>query len=113
MTEAEDRICTDEDNMASLITQTTTMKAAMEELVLKWMTCKIEPAAQTSAWWVCRSQQKEVTFAFLEKWIPDMHGEYNFPGPAQIERAHQLGRMGWTWTTRMGINGLWCNPEWC
>lgn len=35
MTEAEDRVSTNEDDIASLITQTTTMKAAMKELALK------------------------------------------------------------------------------
>ncbi|KAK1895150.1 LINE-1 retrotransposable element ORF1 protein [Dissostichus eleginoides] len=31
--------------------------------------------------------------AFLEKWIPDVLGASNFPGPLLIERAHRIGKV--------------------
>lgn len=31
--------------------------------------------------------------AYLEKWIAEVLGEDNFPGPLLIERAHRVGKI--------------------
>ena len=94
MTEAEDRISTNEDDLTSMKTQTSTMKAAMDELVLK--VDDLENRARRSN--VRLVGLPELTEGgdvrnFLEKWIPEALGEMNFTGPLLIERAHRVGRI--------------------
>lgn len=92
VTEAEDRIRSNQDDIASLMTQTNSMKAAIEELIFKWMTWNIGPIARTSVWMAFwRREDGSNMCAFLEKWIPEVLDEHNFPQPVLIERAHRIG----------------------
>ncbi len=92
VTEAEDRIGTNEDDIPSLKSQNTTMKAAIEELVSK--VDDLENQARRSNLHLVGLPEKEERSdmcAFLEKWIPTVLGEHNFPQPVLIERAHRIG----------------------
>lgn len=94
MTEAEDRVSTIEYDIASLLTQTTTMTAAMKEIAQK--VGDLENWARRSILHLVglpESAEGGEMCAFLEKWIPDMLGNYNFPGPVLIERAHRPCRI--------------------
>lgn len=95
VTEAEDRISANQDDVTSLKTQTNTMKAAIEELVSK--VDDLENRARRSNLRLVGLPEKEEgsdMCAFLERWIPEVLGEHNFPRPVLIERAHRIGGAG-------------------
>lgn len=95
VTEAEDRISTNQDDVASLKTQSNTMKAAIEELVAK--VDDLENRARRSNLRLVGLPEKEEgsdMCAFLERWIPEVLGAQNFPRPVLIERAHRIGGAG-------------------
>lgn len=92
MTEAEDRISTNKDDLASLKTQTTNMKAAMEELALK--VDDLENQARRSNIRLVglpESTEGCDMHAYLEKWFPETLGEDNFPGAI----ADRKGTSSW------------------
>lgn len=95
VTEAEDRISTNQDDVASLKTQTSTMKATIEELVSK--VDDLENRARRSNLRLVGLPEKvegSDMCAFLERWIPEVLGGHNFPRPVLIERAHRIGGAG-------------------
>lgn len=92
VTEAEDRISTNQDHIVSLKTQTSTMKTVTEELVLK--VDELENRARNLNLRLVGLPVKEEgtnMCAFLEKWIPGVLGEHNFPCPVLVERGHRIG----------------------
>jgi len=94
VTEAEDRISTNEDDVAALLAQNTAMKTTVDELVLKVDDLEIR-SRRSNLLLVGMPERKEGTdmCAFLEKWIPDVLGASHFPGPLLIERAHRIGKV--------------------
>lgn len=93
VTEAEERISTNQDDVASLKTQTNTMKAAIEELVSK--VDDLENRARRSNLRLVGLPEKvegSDMCAFLERWIPGVLGEHIFPRPVLIERALMMLR---------------------
>lgn len=92
VTEAENRISTNQNNVASLKTQNNNMKAAIEELVSKVDDLE-NRACHSNLNLIGLPERKEgsETCAFLERWIPEMHGEHNFPRPVLIGMAHRIG----------------------
>lgn len=69
----------------------------MEELVLKVDDLE-NRARRSNLRLVGLPEEKEGAniCAFLEKWIPEVLGEHNFPGPITIKRAHRVGRVSET-----------------
>lgn len=81
MTEAEYRIGTNQNDIASLLNQKTTMKVSIEVLMHK--VDDLENRCQCSNFHlVGLPEKKEGTdlHLSLEKWIPDVLGSENFPG---------------------------------
>lgn len=97
VTEVEDRISSNDDDIASLQTQNSAMKATVEKLVLK-----VDDLENRSRRFNLRlvglPEKKEGAdiCAFLEKLLTDMLGADNFPGPLLIERAHRIGQINVT-----------------
>lgn len=90
VTEAEDRISTNQDDVASLKTKTNTTKQLLRSLFLNWTTWNIRPVARTDAWLAFRRRKRDPTCVpFWQKWIPEVLGEHNFPQPVLIERGHR------------------------
>lgn len=86
VTEAEDRISSNDDDTTSLQTQNAAMKATMEKLVLK--TDDLENRSRCpNLRWVGLPENKEGadTCAFLEKLLADVLSVDNFPGPLLME----------------------------
>lgn len=97
MTDAEERISTNQDDINSLRAQSNTMKVALEELVLKVDDLE-NRARRSNLRLVGLPEEKEGAnmCTFLEKWIPEVLGEHSFPALITIERAHQIGRVNET-----------------
>lgn len=93
VTEAEDRISTQEDNVSGLQTQNAALKTAIESLSLK--VDDLENRSRRSNLRLVglpeKNEGKDMC-AFLEKLLPEILGPENFPGPLVIERAHRIGR---------------------
>ena len=94
VTEAQDRISTNEDEFAALLVQNTAMKTTVEELVLKVDDLE-NRSRRSNLRLVGMPERKEGidVCALLEKWIPDVLGASHFPGPLLIERAHRIGKV--------------------
>lgn len=93
VTEAEDRIGTQEDNVSELQTQNAKLKTAIESLSLK--VDDLENRSRRSNLRLVGLPEKiegKDMCAFLEKLLPEILGPENFPGPLVIERAHRIGR---------------------
>ncbi|XP_051515084.1 zinc finger protein 69 homolog [Myxocyprinus asiaticus] len=94
VTEAKDQISKQEDNITELQTQNAKLKTTIESL-----SSKVDDLENRS--WrsnlrlVGLSEKKEGKdmCAFLEKWLPEILGPENLPGPLVIERAHRIGRV--------------------
>ncbi|KAJ4945496.1 hypothetical protein JOQ06_023180, partial [Pogonophryne albipinna] len=84
VTGAEDRISTNEDDVAALLAQNTAMKTTVEELVLK-----VDDLENRSR---C-SNLRLVGMPGRKEGIPDVLGASHFPGPLLIERAHRIGKV--------------------
>lgn len=88
---AEDRIGTNEEDIVVLKVANSNMKAELVSL-----TRKVEElenhSRRSNVCLVGLPEKKEGNDIFLAKWIPEVLGAENFPGPLRIERAHRLGR---------------------
>lgn len=94
VTEAEDRISTQEDSVSELQTQNAKLKAAVESLSVK--VDDLENRSRRSNLRLVGLPEKmegRDMCAFLEKLLPEILGPENFPGPLVIERAHRIGRL--------------------
>ncbi len=93
VTETEDRVGTEEDNVSELQTQNAKLKTAIESLSLK--IDDLENRSRRSNLRLVGLPEKiegKDMVAFLEKLLPEILGPENFPGPLVIERAHRIGR---------------------
>lgn len=91
VTEVEARIRTNQDNISSLQPQNVDLIATMEKLVLKVDNFEIH-SRHSNLCLVGLPKRTEGgnLCSFLEKWLIDVFGADNFPGPPLLERAHRI-----------------------
>ena len=93
VTEAEDRIGANQDDIASLLADNTSMKATIKELAFK--VDDLENRSRRSNLrlvGIPEGKEGADMCMYLEGWLPKVLGADTFPSPLLIERAHRLGR---------------------